>query len=148
MNEDCGLINLYAPNEANVRKAIFEKLEEIIHSKDILWIVGGDFNTVKVREEKVGLSYDQASMNALSDFIENSSVVDLPIMGSKFTWSSLRETPTCCRLDRLLISPEIFSMLSDLSLQTLPKSLSDHNPLILCCVEFKSGPRPFKIFNH
>ncbi|KAK8702438.1 hypothetical protein V6N13_020793 [Hibiscus sabdariffa] len=70
----------------------------------------GDFNTVKARDENVGVTYNQASMNALQDFIENAGLVDLSLKGSKFTWRNYRESVTPCRLDRILVSPELIQL--------------------------------------
>ncbi|KAK8691361.1 hypothetical protein V6N13_074872 [Hibiscus sabdariffa] len=144
----CGLINLYAPNDGSAKKAVFDELELLISSHNIQWLIGGDFNTVKSPEEKLGVSFNHSAMKALADFIDNTSLIDLPLVGSKFTWSNLRESATMCRLDRILVSPEILELLPGLTLQALPKSISDHNPILAYVEKYKSGPRPFKFFNH
>ncbi|GMI67618.1 hypothetical protein HRI_000431100 [Hibiscus trionum] len=53
-----------------------------------------------------------------------------------------------CRLDRVLILPGIIQLVPDLCLHALPKSVSDHNPLLLCVDKFNFEPRPFMFFNH
>lgn len=37
-----------------------------------------------------------------SDFLRASSLVDIPIMGSKFTWSNKRDDPTFSKSDRFI----------------------------------------------
>ncbi|KAK8681060.1 hypothetical protein V6N13_053467 [Hibiscus sabdariffa] len=87
-------------------------------------------------------------MRTLAEFIKKTGLVDLPLLGSKFTWSNLRESATICRLDRVLVSADILVKFLGVSLQALPKSISDHNPIMVYVESFKSEPRPFKFFNH
>ncbi|GMI90230.1 hypothetical protein HRI_002692300 [Hibiscus trionum] len=108
----------------------------------------GDFNIVLNEEEKIVVSFNQSSMRALREFILNIGLVDLPLIGSKFTWSNFRENTTLCRLDRVLISLKILHMALGTCLHSLPKLIFDHNPLFLTAENFKAGPRPFKLFNH
>ncbi|KAK9029912.1 hypothetical protein V6N11_031354 [Hibiscus sabdariffa] len=60
----------------------------------------------------------------------------------------MREVVTLCRLERFMVSLDIIAMLPGLSLKALPKSISDHNPIMVYVKSFKSGPRPFKCFNN
>ncbi|KAK8518199.1 hypothetical protein V6N12_017356 [Hibiscus sabdariffa] len=89
-------------------------LTEKMESYGGLWVVGGDFNTIRSREEKVGRSFNASSMRALAEFIDGNGLLDIPLSGSKFTWSNFRECATQCRLDRLVVSPEIIQLLPNL----------------------------------
>ncbi|XVE89928.1 hypothetical protein DITRI_Ditri20bG0035500 [Diplodiscus trichospermus] len=88
------------------------------------------------------------AMDCFSEFIENLGLIDLPLIEGKFTWSSNRTTPTCSRLDRFLLAAEFVSKFPNLRQKVGPKSLSDHNLILLEVEEVNWGPKPFKFFNY
>lgn len=45
-------------------------------------------------------------MHQFNDFIQELNLMDLPLKGTKFTWSSNQEHGVCSRLDRFLLSTE------------------------------------------
>ncbi|GMJ15341.1 hypothetical protein HRI_005203300 [Hibiscus trionum] len=83
-------------------------------------------------------------MVAFSEFIDDLKLVDLP----KFTWSSLRDSPSYSRLDRFLLSVEFVSRWPSLIQHTLARGISDHNHVKLSISSLSWGPKPFKWFHH
>ncbi|XVF79194.1 hypothetical protein PTKIN_Ptkin14bG0200700 [Pterospermum kingtungense] len=79
----------------------------ILNNSGCPWILGGDFNVIKTDEEKVGVAYNSAAMENFSSFIESIRCIDLPLSRGKFTWSSNKDSPIFCRLDRFLFSPDV-----------------------------------------
>ncbi|KAL4279853.1 hypothetical protein GQ457_03G000940 [Hibiscus cannabinus] len=75
-------------------------------------------------------------------------LVDLPLQGGAFTWSSNRNPPTLVRLDRFLLSHQILSIFPGLLQQLLDRSISDHHAILLCSGGCNWGPRPFKFFSY
>ncbi|CAK8535430.1 unnamed protein product [Lathyrus sativus] len=73
------------------------------------WVVGGDFNSTKCKEEKRGKGgHSRLEIEEFKSFIELLGCDDLPIKGNSFTW--FNGSGSCCsRLDRLLISPGLIS---------------------------------------
>ncbi|KAL8491897.1 hypothetical protein ACS0TY_023481 [Phlomoides rotata] len=69
------------------------------------WSVCGDFNTVTNQSERKGsnrLASDK-KCRQFCKFIENSDLIDLPLLRRKFTW--YKDNGTCCsRIDRFLVS--------------------------------------------
>ena len=43
-------------------------------------------------------------MEKFSDFIEDLNLIDLPLEGGRYTWSSGTEHPSMSRIDRALVS--------------------------------------------
>ncbi|KAK8660219.1 hypothetical protein V6N13_051153 [Hibiscus sabdariffa] len=103
LNQKYGLVNIYAPNDLVERGVFFEFLTKILSSLQISIIVGGDFNTVKCGEEKVGGSANKRSEPCI----------------------------TVCVLDRCLFSPAVLSWFPNLSQSALQRKLSDHNAISL-----------------
>ncbi|XP_026378701.1 uncharacterized protein LOC113273153 [Papaver somniferum] len=108
------------------------------------WELCGDFNVARRREEKKNCRRTSLSMLDFNDFIIFHELIDLPLKGSRFTWTSGEDNPILCRLDRFLITPD-FEQKFPLSTQTaLSRPISDHLPLILDTVDASLGPSPFR----
>ena len=68
--------------------------------------MGGDFNVIRKRSEKLGGSRFTFSMRDFDDFIRECELHDPPLQNASFTWSNIQESPVCKRLDRFLYSNE------------------------------------------
>ncbi|XVF79317.1 hypothetical protein PTKIN_Ptkin14bG0211600 [Pterospermum kingtungense] len=130
-NFKCGIGNVYAPNNDSERLTLWKELQDIIDESGVPWCLTGDFNVVRTVDEKIGFSFNQAAMDEFSGFINTLGLIDLPLVGGKFTWSSNRESPTFCRLDRFLIAAEFLGQCPYAVQKVWPRSLSDHNPISL-----------------
>ncbi|KAK3205182.1 hypothetical protein Dsin_019228 [Dipteronia sinensis] len=64
-----------------------------------------------------------------------------------FTWSNFRDSAAWSRLDLFLISPILLSWLPNLRQRGLPRSVSDHNPIVLDIPKKDWGPTSFRFFN-
>lgn len=82
----CSLVNIYAPCTRTVRRKLFEELSALIQQKQGCRLIGGDFNVVKCRQERVGRHIDNRSMADFSDFISNLGLIDLQMGGRRYTW--------------------------------------------------------------
>lgn len=74
------------------------------------WLLGGDFNTVKTRNERIGSSaYSKVSKRReFFSFIESTGLMDVPCKGRKFSWCS-GDGYSKRRIDMFLISDNIVS---------------------------------------
>ncbi|GMI68779.1 hypothetical protein HRI_000547200 [Hibiscus trionum] len=125
----CGIINLYTPNDQAERERFFEYVTGLIASLEIPIVMGGDFNTIKEKEEKQGAEPSERAMQVFKYFIQQNDLIDLPLKGGAYTWFRGGSSPTACRLDRFLVSTEVLMLFSDLTQMVLPRGLSDHNPI-------------------
>ncbi|XP_022777290.1 uncharacterized protein LOC111318680 [Durio zibethinus] len=64
----------------------------------------GDFNSVLSEEERVGTSDCSKSINDFNVFVQGSELVDLPLIGRKYTWYRRNNFPAMSRLDRFPLS--------------------------------------------
>ncbi|KAK8539037.1 hypothetical protein V6N13_110243 [Hibiscus sabdariffa] len=106
---ECLLVHVYAPNEQLERAGVFMLLRQVINDFRCPVLLGGDFNIVRFAE-KVGVSLCKSAMSEFEDFINSLGLIDLPLVGGKFTWSNGRHMPSFSRLDRFLLSQEIFDV--------------------------------------
>ncbi|MCH86627.1 LINE-1 reverse transcriptase like, partial [Trifolium medium] len=99
------------------------------------WCVVGDFNAVCRSEERFGVnSVGGASTPTeiieFRRFLEDLELVDLPLVGRRFTWFQASGR-AMSRIDRILISDEWAMRWGISSLWVLPRDLSDHCHLTL-----------------
>ncbi|KAL8532061.1 hypothetical protein ACS0TY_008607 [Phlomoides rotata] len=81
-----------------------------------------------------------------TNFIASSKLMDLQLLGRKFTW--YKPDGTCkSRLDRIMVNKEWMWKWPDLSLRSLGRTFSDHCPLVIKHVIVEWGHKPFKYFN-
>ncbi|KAK8698655.1 hypothetical protein V6N13_114766 [Hibiscus sabdariffa] len=117
----CAVINVYGPNDVGDRLEVLNELSRVIRNLNMPIIVGGNFNIIRFPEEKVGVSWNRGAMEKFSEFIEDLSLIDLPLQGGNFTWSNFRENASFSRLDRFLISSEVLKEWPDLYQKLHPK---------------------------
>lgn len=67
-------------------------------------MIGGDFNIIRFSSEKSGGCPISPDMRAFSDWIRQQQLIDLPLSGAEYTWTSCQEDPVMSRLDCFLIS--------------------------------------------
>ena len=71
---------------------------------DLPWCFGGDFNLTRFRVRVMGSRFTLA-MGSFCNFIAEQRLVDLPLLGGRFTLSINQETPSMFRFDLFLITP-------------------------------------------
>ena len=99
------------------------------------WVVLGDFNEVTTQSEKSGgRPFRQSQCMDLDNFTDAASLVDISYQGKPFTWSNARQGLALIRerLDRALINPAWLDHFPDTKVIHLPKTHSDHCPILLC----------------
>lgn len=96
------------------------------------WIVGGDFNIVASSSECLGSSPSLLAMREFSDMIDNCGFLDIPYMGSMYTWCRSSDSrPLFRRLDRIMVNLPWKHMFHSTSVEHLNRTGSDHAPLLL-----------------
>ncbi|XP_028106829.1 uncharacterized protein LOC114305893 [Camellia sinensis] len=127
---DCVLVNVYALNDVSRRQALWVTL---LNLKTIFvnpWCLGGDFNEIRNVRERIGVSRRDRGMQEFNDFIDNYEVVDVQMLGKKFTWCNTLEGKKWSRIDRFLLNPK-WLVRYKLKLWGLPRTISGHCPLLL-----------------
>lgn len=88
----CVLVNVYAPNEVGNRRELWEVLLGLKVNSQVPWCIGGDFNEIKEVSERVGCTRMERRMRDFLEFCNNMELVDLPMIGRKFTWTNYIST--------------------------------------------------------
>ncbi|XP_058733032.1 uncharacterized protein LOC131604619 [Vicia villosa] len=102
-------INVYSSCQIEKKKACWSDLVKLKNKFGHgWWGIDGDFKTVRDKKEKVGRRGVNRILETteFNDFIEQMDLVDLPTIGSRFTWSN-KEGSARSRLDRFLLSESL-----------------------------------------
>lgn len=148
-----GITVVYGANFKSQRLNLWNELSTISDLfADIPWAVGGDFNTARYTNEKIGGRY--LSISQLRDFnecLDKCGLTDIRSTGSFWSWNNSSEGVgrITGRLDRLLGNPCWINNIPNSYYVYLNAATSDHSPLLLhLTTATASFPKPFRYFNY
>ncbi|CAJ2637778.1 unnamed protein product [Trifolium pratense] len=139
--------NVYAPCDDGAKQGLWDyfsvRLGSMVGKKMCVW---GDFNAVKHFDERRSARDGHRSSDHIhfNRFIEDNSLIDLPLIGRKFTWFK-GDGVSMSRLDRFLLSEEWCLSWPHCKQVAKLRGLSDHCPLVLSANEEDWGPRPSRM---
>lgn len=82
------------------------ELEVIRGRWDIPWCNGGDFNEILFLDKRNKATRRIRGMDVSGDFVDQNELIDVPLLGARFTWSNFQESPSLSKLDRFLVSTD------------------------------------------
>ena len=138
---------VYGPTVETSRSTFWAELMDIRQRCNSPWCILGDFNVVQYPSERLGGHSFSPSMIAFFDFIENSHLVDLPLIGGTYTWSSGSDLPSMSRIDRALVSLDWEEHFLNVMQKLLPRPISDHHPILVEAGGMLRGKCSFKFEN-
>ncbi|GKV45963.1 hypothetical protein SLEP1_g52987 [Rubroshorea leprosula] len=140
------IINIYSPCQLAGKRSLWGELKDLVLQTRGLWCLVGDFNTVKNVEEKVGSQAVTTEMRDFNNFIMEAELIDIPLVGRKFTWYQ-----PCgklmSRINRFLLSEEWLNKWGEATQWGLTRTVSDHCPILLRHKKVNWGPKPFRFFD-
>ncbi|KAJ9538570.1 LOW QUALITY PROTEIN: hypothetical protein OSB04_031303 [Centaurea solstitialis] len=121
-------------------------LHHILSDEDVRWCVFGDFNEIRDLSERLNSEVNYNGMRDFVDFINNFELIEVPLIGRKFTRIS-NDGTKFSKLDRFLMTEDFSSMRKKLKVKALDRGWSDHVPIVLEEDKVDFGPIPFKFFD-
>ncbi|GAU22765.1 hypothetical protein TSUD_129770 [Trifolium subterraneum] len=147
--EELHIVNIYSPCNISGKKQLWDNLLALKqNSGGGKWCVGGDFNVILHASERKGISTDsrQGERILFNRFVEEMELVDVPVLGKKFTWFSA-DGKSMSRIDRFFMS-DGFAAKYDITGQSIrDRDISDHFPVWLIVSSNNWGPKPFRVIN-
>lgn len=143
------IVNVHAPCDLASKIQLWR---EIVHLRQERggdqWCVGGDFNSILSVHERKGVEDHgrHEEMAEFAQFISDTAFFDLPLIGRKYTWYRANGS-AMSRLDCFLVSDSWLNSWVDLSQWGLPRSVSDHCPVVLRERVCNWGPKPFRLLD-
>lgn len=142
----CAIVNIYSPCNLKEKRQLWGKLEEMMaNDPTVNWCFVGDFNVVRSRAERKGIDayFPQLEMREFYAFVDNNNLIDLPLLGRRFSWHKPNASSKS-RIDRFLFTENWCSQWSNLMQLACNRTVSDHCPIILKEGFSEWGPKPFR----
>ncbi|XP_071727580.1 uncharacterized protein [Rutidosis leptorrhynchoides] len=140
------IVNVYGPHNDENKKRMWDSLEQLKRYDNAAWVICGDFNEVWDQTKRQNCVFIKRRASLFNDFIERMQLIEIPLLGKKFTRIS-DDRSKLSILDRFLVSDDFLRMWGDISTLALDRSLSDHCPIILRDKNDDFGSKPFKFFD-
>ncbi|CAL1370764.1 unnamed protein product [Linum trigynum] len=141
------LVIVYGPQSRDDKIAFLLELNRLCQQLNEPICIMGDFNLVRSHDDYRGARRDWNLMMEFNEFVDNNTLMELPLGGSRFTWSRGGSNECFSRIDRAFISADFDSIYHDCTLIALERIESDHNPLLLKWGGDLRIKRPWKFEN-
>ncbi|GKV33280.1 hypothetical protein SLEP1_g41808 [Rubroshorea leprosula] len=121
-------------------------MRTLILEKGGRWLIASDFNAVRCLEEKRGRIGENPEMSDFNAFIETTRLIDIRLANRWFTWYR-SDGSSMSRLDRVLMTEEMFTMGGEWVQQRLRRTISDHCDILMKTKIIDWGPKPFRVLD-
>ncbi|GJX44385.1 RNA-directed DNA polymerase, eukaryota [Tanacetum coccineum] len=139
------IIFVNAPQDLTEKRVLWDYILRLIDGWDGDCVIMGDFNEVRMEQEKYGSIFNVQGDNAFNSFISLASLIDLPLDGYAYTWAN-KTANKMSKLDRFLVSKGLLVSFLFRSALFLDRNLSDHRPILMWELSIDYGPTPFRFF--
>ncbi|CAH1426155.1 unnamed protein product [Lactuca virosa] len=145
-NMECCMVNVYAPQDIIEKRLLWNYISSFITRYGGNYVIFGDFNVVRSVEERFGSVFCSSSAEDFNNFIDDVGGVDVPMIRKRFTRVDSSNVKLS-KLDRFLVSEDIYDRFQGLQVAVLDRLWSDHCLILLHEVKVAYGPPPFRFFN-
>ena len=142
------IANIYSAGSCREKKVIWEEVQETRRMQiSTPWCVVGDFNSIRRLGERrsvnINTSYS-TEKRRFNNFIEKMELLDIPMVGRKFTWYRPNGA-TKCRIDRILVLREWLKRWLYSVQNVLGRVVSDHCAFVLNTSSTDWAPKPLGV---
>ncbi|XP_076936935.1 uncharacterized protein LOC143604289 [Bidens hawaiensis] len=142
--EVVNILNVYGPQGVNEKRLLWDIISLLVETSNGLWVVAGDFNVVRSKEDRRNSNFDASSAKDFNDFVEEADLHEYSLKGNRFTFCMGTKMG---RIDRIFVCWSLFNKWQAAEYRALPRFRSGHCPLILKTESRNFGPKPFRFFN-
>jgi exonuclease III len=108
-----------------------DELHMILGSWQGPLLIGGDFNLCRFRTDKSNGNINQRYEDCFNDWVNKWGLIEISPSNRKFTWSNNQSNLIQAKLDRVFMSTDWEATFPLVRVLGLPKSISDHVPLLV-----------------
>jgi endonuclease/exonuclease/phosphatase family metal-dependent hydrolase len=130
-NFEWKLIVVYGAAQENEKEAFLSELVCMCGTKSEPLLVGGDFNLIRSSNEKNNNRLNDRWTSLFKAIISNLDLRELVLSDRQFTWANNLQISTYEKLDRILVSTKWELKFSRVTVQSLPRGISDDTPMLL-----------------
>ncbi|KAF3785062.1 hypothetical protein EJ110_NYTH28086 [Nymphaea thermarum] len=148
------VIRVYMHTDFRIRKELFLNLCTVVNHWSMPVICLDDFNVVSNSDEKTGRAPALQACITLSNFVSHSLLSEISCSDMKFTWTNNRlgQENVMSKIDMCYVSQEwLDDPVLTLQLEVLPRTISDHNSILLHISKRRYstwGRTPFRHFQY
>ncbi|XP_022158956.1 uncharacterized protein LOC111025405 [Momordica charantia] len=135
---------IYGPSTTEFHYLFWQELLDLSDLCENHWILAGDFNVTRWSWEKSNGRPLTKSMWLFNSFIEDSSLIDVPLTNGQHTWS--RNT-SFSLIDCFLLTNGCIDKLGMPIAKRMTRTTSDHFPILLDFGQNNWGLTPFRFEN-
>nr|GFC08565.1 RNA-directed DNA polymerase, eukaryota [Tanacetum cinerariifolium] len=140
------IISVYAPQELNARRDLWDYLRTFINMWEGDTVIMGDFNEVHSENERFDSTFNRQGAIAFNNFISSACLIDLPLEGYAFTWAH-KSALKMSKLDRNLILEGVLDLFPQLSALCLDRHFFYRRLILLRETNYDYGPSSFWFFH-
>ncbi|PWA61930.1 RNA-directed DNA polymerase, eukaryota, Reverse transcriptase zinc-binding domain protein [Artemisia annua] len=85
--EKINVMNVYAPQSSASKAILWSKIEGLVNAHQGMWLIMGDFNVVRVPEERRNSVFKAGQARVFNEFIHNSGLIEYGMKDRQFTCS-------------------------------------------------------------
>ena len=141
------IVNVYCSGSLRDKKEVWDAIFGfIMNQMSRAWCVLGDFNSIRRQEERKSMIFESdysREIKGFNVFIEKSELMDIPLVGRKFTWYKPNGMVKS-RIDRVLVSKEWLDNWPHCQQSVLNITVSDHSVVVLKDGYVDWGLKPFR----
>ncbi|GKV49682.1 hypothetical protein SLEP1_g56420 [Rubroshorea leprosula] len=142
----CNFVNFYASNDRQKKMIMWNDLRQMIMEEEGRWMIAGDFNAVRSPNERKSRTGETQDMREFDDFVVSTGLVDIQLANGRFTWYR-PDGSSMSRLDRVLMSGEMYNSGKGWVQHGLKRTVSDHCPIMVKTSVADWGPKPFRVLD-
>ncbi|XP_020156914.1 uncharacterized protein [Aegilops tauschii subsp. strangulata] len=131
------MTTVYGPTDDQQKANFLSELAAVAPPATEPWMLNGDFNMIYQARDKNNCNINRRMMGRFRRAIDLAGVKEVKCKNRRFTWSSEREDPTLCSIDKVFCNLACEDMHPSFVLMAASTSFSDHCPLVLA-----NGVRP------
>nr|GFB35858.1 RNA-directed DNA polymerase, eukaryota [Tanacetum cinerariifolium] len=106
------------------KRMLWDYLSVVVNNCEGEVIIMGDFNEVRLQSDRFGLVFHARDVEVFNSFILNAGLAEVSLGGSAYTWWH-KSVKKMCKLDRFLISENMWNSYPNISAIILDRYLSD-----------------------
>jgi len=130
-NKSFHVSNIYGPSNPSQKQGFVTWLMNFDTTEFDDWILGGDFNLIRVPENRNKLGDDSTEMYMFNELLSDLDLVEIPFSGRELTWSNMQSDPLLVKLDWVFTSSTWTLTYPATHVQPLSRPTSDHIPYVI-----------------
>jgi hypothetical protein len=139
------MVVVYDPAYEEKRAEFIDELHSIMSGWQGPILFGGDFNLCRIATDKSNSRINKKYVYCFNDGINKWGLIELDPSNRKFTWTNNQRDPILAKLDRIFVSTSWESAFPLVRVTTLPKDISDYNPILVdSSTNFSCGKNKFR----